>query len=65
MPARVEDNYGPLGMRILPHAYPSSDGLTIFFREVTEERRTGQRFHAVFEQAAVGMSVVASSTACR
>ncbi len=47
------------------HAYPSSDGLTLFFRDVTEERRIGaalqiseQLFRATFEQAAVGMAVV-------
>jgi PAS domain S-box-containing protein len=48
------------------HAYPSSDGLTMFFRDVTEERRTAaalleseRHFRAIFEQAAVGMAEVA------
>ena len=44
------------------HAYPSSDGVTAFFRDVTQERRMAaalleseQLFRATFEQAAVGM----------
>ena len=48
------------------HAYPSKEGLTVFFRDVTEERRTAAAlqqsellFRATFEQAAVGMSQVA------
>ena len=48
------------------HAYPSKDSLTVFFRDVTEERRVAaalrqsdELFGAMFEQAAVGMSQVA------
>ena len=47
------------------HAYPSVDGVTAFFRDVTEERRVAaalresdELFRVTFEQAAVGMAVV-------
>ncbi len=47
------------------HAYPSNDGLTLFFRDVTEEQRIAaalrqseKLFRATFEQAAVGMAQV-------
>ncbi len=45
------------------HAYPSDDGLTVFFHDVTEERRIAavlrehdELFRATFEQAAVGIA---------
>ena len=47
------------------HAYPSDNGLTLYFRDVTEERRIAaalrqseELFRATFEQAAVGMAQV-------
>ena len=47
------------------HAYPSNDGVTSFFRDVTEERRLAaalqeseQLFRGTFEQMAVGMALV-------
>jgi len=47
------------------HAYPSKDGLTIFYQDVTERRRMAAALHqseelfrATFEQAAVGMALV-------
>jgi PAS domain S-box-containing protein len=47
------------------HAYPSNDGITAFFRDVTEERRIAaalrrseELFGATFEHAAVGMAQV-------
>ena len=47
------------------HAFPSSDGLTLFFRDVTEQQRIAaalreneELFRAAFEQAAVGMALV-------
>ncbi len=48
------------------HAYPSRDSLTVFFRDVAEERRVAaalrqsdELFGAMFEQAAVGMAQLA------
>ncbi len=47
------------------HAYPSEEGLTVFFHDVTEERRIAaalaereEVFRATFEQAAIGMVLV-------
>jgi PAS domain S-box-containing protein len=53
--SEADDFYAMFGSRFETHAYPSADGMTIFFRDVTEERRNEQRFRTMFEQAAVGM----------
>ena len=58
--------YSPtFGKDFEAHAYPSDDGLTVFFRDVTQERRMAaalveseRHFRATFEQAAVGMAQV-------
>ena len=55
VPTQAEDDYGPLNARFEVHAFPSKDGLTVFFRDVTEESRVKLRFRAIFEQAVVGM----------
>ncbi len=57
VPTQVEGYYAPLKTHFEAQAYPSNDGLTIFYRDVTAERRTEQRFRAMFQQAAVGMSL--------
>jgi len=47
------------------NAYPSQAGITVFFRDITEERRMAAAlresealFRAAFEQAAVGMALI-------
>jgi len=64
-PAQVNHCFTPLGAWFEVYAYPSEDCLTVFFRDVTEERRmaaalrqTEAHFRATFEQAAVGMAQV-------
>ncbi len=65
MPTQVGGYYAPLKTHFEAHAYPSRDGLTVFYRDVTEERRiaaelrqTEGLFQATFNQAAVGMAQV-------
>ncbi len=55
-----------LGTWIAGRAYPSQEGLSVYFRDVTERklaeealRESEQRFRATFEQAAVGIAHVA------
>ncbi len=57
VPTQVDGYHAPLKTHFEAHAYPSDDGLTIFYRDVTKERRNEQRFRAMFEQAAVGMTL--------
>jgi PAS domain S-box-containing protein len=52
------------GRELECHAYPSAEGLTIFLKDITQERgmaaalqQSEALFRATFEQAAVGMSV--------
>lgn len=66
IPTHASAYYPPLNSYWEMHAYPSSDGLTVFARDVTEERRIAAAlaesetlFRAAFEQAAVGMTVIA------
>jgi PAS domain S-box-containing protein len=65
LPTLADGFYAPLGTHFEAHAYPSDEGLTVFFRDVTGERRTAaalrqteEDFRATFEQAAVGMAQV-------
>ena len=62
-PARVSGSYPPLGCTFDVHACPSDDGLSLFFRDVTEERRivnalreSEEQYRTTFEQTDVGMS---------
>ncbi len=55
-----------MGLWLEVHAYPSMDGLTLFFRDVSERRRQQQaladseaRYRAAFEQVAIGIAEVA------
>ncbi|WP_372422255.1 PAS domain S-box protein [Salinarimonas chemoclinalis] len=63
-PTRADAFYAPLDTWFEANAYPSAEGLTIFFRDVTEERRTAAtlaqseaRLRAVLEQMSTGVSV--------
>ncbi|MGJ3263012.1 MAG: PAS domain S-box protein [Salinarimonas sp.] len=63
-PTRADAFYEPLGAWFEANAYPSAEGLTIFFRDVTAERRAAatlaeseSRLRAVLEQMSTGVSV--------
>ncbi|WP_052341109.1 MASE1 domain-containing protein [Salinarimonas rosea] len=63
-PCRVDAFYEPLGTWFEANAYPSAEGLTIFFRDVTTERSAAAtlaeneaRLRAVLEQMSTGVSV--------
>ena len=58
VPTHVEAYDKPLRRQFSVNAYPSRDGLTLFFHDVTEKRRVERRFRATFEQAAFGMALV-------
>ena len=65
LPTHAESYFVPLGSYWEVHAYPSSDGLTVFARDVTEQRRIAAALHesealfgAAFDQASVGMTVM-------
>ncbi|ELZ09349.1 PAS/PAC sensor protein [Halovivax asiaticus JCM 14624] len=45
----VEAHVGALDAWILAHVYPADEGLSIFFRDVTERREREQRFEAIFD----------------
>lgn len=38
----LEEFYSPLGMWLEIHAYPSEDGLAVYFRDVTERKRANE-----------------------
>jgi len=40
--AHFEIDYEPLGRAFEVHAYPSEEGLAVYFRDVTERRRSGE-----------------------
>jgi PAS domain S-box-containing protein len=62
-PVHVEDFYGePLNRWFECHCYPSSQGLTVYFRDVTERKRTDEalrasesRFRKLFESNLLGI----------
>ncbi|HEX8296453.1 MAG TPA: PAS domain S-box protein [Chthoniobacteraceae bacterium] len=61
-PVRFEAIYVPLDVWVEVNAYPSEQGLAIYFRDVTQRRQaeealreSEERFRAVFEQAPVGI----------
>ncbi|WP_406696301.1 PAS domain S-box protein [Singulisphaera sp. Ch08] len=58
VPVHFEIDYPPLGGRFSIHAYPSSDGLSVYFTDVTERhraeealRQSEQRFRRVLENS--------------
>ncbi len=63
--AHFEEFYAPLDGWFEVHAYPSQDGLAVYFRDVTERRRTEEelreaeeRFRSAFHNTPVGMALV-------
>ena len=65
VPTQVCANSAALAGFFEAHAYPSKDGLTVFFRDLTEEHRIAAAlrqsealFRAIFDQAAVGIGLV-------
>jgi len=66
LPTQVEAFSPAFQRHFEAHAYPSRDGLTVFFRDVSEERRleaalrrSEALFRATFENAGVGMTQAA------
>ena len=60
-----EEFYAPLGKWFEVHAYPSEEGLAIYFRDVTERRQSEkqlreaeERFRSAFDNTPVGMALV-------
>ncbi|MBI2955607.1 MAG: PAS domain S-box protein [Chloroflexi bacterium] len=65
VPIVFEEYYPPFDAWYEVHVYPSEDGLSVYFRDVTGRKRaadalqdSAERFRATFEQAAVGMAHV-------
>ena len=50
VPVAFEVHYPPLGGWFSVHAYPSADGLSVFFTDVTERRRTDERLREAAER---------------
>jgi PAS domain S-box-containing protein len=66
-PTRAEAFYEPLGRWFEVDIHPSPDGLSVFFRDVTDRRRAAdalteseERLRAVLEQMPVGVAVAAA-----
>lgn len=60
-----ESFYPPLNIWFEVHAYPSREGLSVYFRNISDRKRTEaalreseERFHQAFENAAIGMALV-------
>ncbi|NMG31620.1 PAS domain S-box protein [Aromatoleum evansii] len=67
-PQTLEQHYAPWDLWFENRIYPSADGLTIFFTDVTERklaeaqlRESEMRFRATFEQAATGIALLSLS----
>jgi diguanylate cyclase (GGDEF)-like protein/PAS domain S-box-containing protein len=46
IPVTFEEWYAPLAAWFEVHAYPASDGLAVYFRDITERRRATEALHA-------------------
>lgn len=57
--ARFETYYEPLGLNLTVVAYPSSEGLAVYFRDVTQKRLTEQR---LLEEREILAAVINSTT---
>ena len=62
-PARLAGYVAPLECHIEVHAYPGEDGVSLFFRDVTDDHRRAvalqeseELYRATFDQAPVGMA---------
>ena len=60
----VEDYYQPLGKWIENHIYPSQDGITVFFKDVTEIKEIArslqqneEKYRTLIEQASDGIVI--------
>ncbi len=60
-----ESFYPPLNTWFEVHAYPAREGLSVYFRNISERKRaeealreSEERFHQAFENAAIGMALV-------
>lgn len=60
-----EEFYQPLKTWFEVHAYPSTEGLSVYFRNINRRkqaeatlRESEERFHQAFENAAIGMALV-------
>jgi hypothetical protein len=60
-----ESFYPPLNVWFEVHAYPAREGLSVYFRDISDRKRTEaalreseERFHQAFENAAIGMALV-------
>jgi PAS domain S-box-containing protein len=47
-PVTAEDHFEPLDVWIEVRAFPARDGLSIYFRDVTERKERERRFNAIF-----------------
>jgi PAS domain S-box-containing protein len=63
-PVAIEEFYAPLGMWLEVSAYPSSDGLAVYFRDVTERkqaaerlRESEERFSAAFRSSPAAIAI--------
>ncbi|MDP1580725.1 MAG: PAS domain S-box protein [Candidatus Didemnitutus sp.] len=70
-PTVFEDYYPPIARWFVNYVYPSPDGLSIYFHDITERKRaemalraSESRFRTLFEQAAVGVGEIATKTGC-
>src|SRR5690606_7008596 len=49
-PVQFESDYPPLNIRLDVRAYPTQEGLAIYFRDITEEWRTREQLRQVDER---------------
>ena len=54
MPVRFEETYAPLGRTFEARAYPVTDGLAVYFTDVTDERRRDERLRQAQRLEAIG-----------